>query len=87
MICAKYALDISWQHPVLLVRSVYRFHVYFHVQIIQHHLGISLPHEDVFNKVKHSYIKSAYYSICDDYDVNTDEIWMNGVLFLYSRIW
>ena len=30
----------------LLVRSVYRFHVYFHVRIILHHLGISLQHQD-----------------------------------------
>ena len=63
MFCARSALDISWQHlnhPNLLVRSVYRFHVYFHVQIILHHLGISLSHEDDLSKVKNSYIKSAY---------------------------
>ena len=70
MFCATSALGISGQHlnhPNLLLRSVYIFHVYFHVQIILHHLGISLPHEDGFSKVKNSYIKSAYYSICDDY--------------------
>ena len=48
-------------------------HVYFHVQIMLHYLGISLLHEDGFNKVKNSYIKSAYYSICDDYSVNADK--------------
>ena len=31
----------------------------------------------LLNIFKNSYIKSAYYSICDDYDVNADEIWMN----------
>ena len=31
-----------------------------------HHLGISLPHESNFSNVEDSYIKSAYYSICDD---------------------
>ena len=45
-------------------------HVYFHVRTMLHYLGISLLHEDGFNKVKNSYIKSAYYSICDDYSVN-----------------
>ena len=45
---------------------------------MQHHLGISLPHEDSSGKVKMSYTKSVYYSICDDYGVNAHEIWMNG---------
>ena len=39
-------------HPSLRVRSVYQFHVYFHRQKILHHIGISLPHEDGFNKLK-----------------------------------
>ena len=41
-----------------------------------HDLGISLPYEDGFSKVKNSDIKNAYYSICDDYGVNADETWM-----------
>ena len=67
------ALGISWQHlnhPNLLLRSVYRFHMYFHVRLILHDLSISLPQEDRFSKVKNAYIKSAHYSICDDYGVN-----------------
>ena len=69
-------LGISWQHlnhPNLLARSVSRFHLYFHIRIILHELGISLPHEDSFSKVKNSYIKSAYYSICDNYGVDPSE--------------
>ena len=62
----------------MLLRSVFRFHAYFHVQITLHHLGISLPHEDVFSKVKNSYDKSTYYSICDDYSINAGEIWLHG---------
>ena len=53
-------------------------HVYFNVLLILHELGVSLPHEDGFNKVKNSYIKSTYYSICDDYGVDGNEIWMYG---------
>ena len=52
--------------------------MYFHVRLIPHDLGISLPHEDGFSKVKNSYIKSVYYSICDDYGVDADETWMHG---------
>ena len=74
-------LGIFWHrlnYPNLLARSFYRFHVYFHVRIILHDLGISFPHEDGFSKVKNAYIKSASYSICDDYGVNPDETCMHG---------
>ena len=84
MFCVTSALGISWQHlnhPNLFVRSVYRFHVYFHVRLILHELGISLPHEDGFSKVKNAYIKSAYYSMCDDYGVDADETWIYGDWF------
>ena len=73
MFCVTSALGVSWQHfnhPNLLVRSVYRFHVYFYIRLILHELGISLPDEDVFSMVKNSYIKSVSYSICDDYGVD-----------------
>ena len=81
MFCVTSALGISWQHLNhlnLLVRAVYMFHVYFHVRLILHDLGISLPHEDCFSKVKNADIKSAYFSICDYYDVDVDETWMHG---------
>ena len=82
--CATSALGISWQHfnhPNLLVRAVYRFHVHFHIQIILHELSISLLHEDGFSKVKNAYIKGAYYSVCDDYGVDANETWMHGDWF------
>ena len=85
LFCATSALGISWQHlnyPNLLVRSVYRFHVYFHVRLILHDLSILLPHEDGFSKVKNAYIKRAYYSICDDYSVNGDEHGCMGIGFV-----
>ena len=85
LFCAKNALGISCQqlnHPNLLVRAVYRFHVYFYVRLKLNDLGISLPHEDGFSKVKIAYIKSAYYSICDAYGVDAaEETWMYENLF------
>ena len=45
------------------------------------YLGIPLPHEDGFSKVKNAYIKSAYYNICDAYGVNANETWMHGDWF------
>ena len=85
LFCVTNAPGISWQHlkyPNLLVRTVYRFHVYFHVRLILNEIGISLPHEDGFSKVKNAYIESAYYSICDDYGIDADsETWMHGDWF------
>ena len=84
MFCVTSALVISWQHPShpnLLVPSVDRFHVYFHIRLKLHELGISLPHEDGFSKVKNSYIQSAYYSLCDDSGVDPSETWMYGDWF------
>ena len=46
-----------------------------------HELGILLPHEDGFSKVKNAYINSAYYSICDDYGIDANETWMHGDWF------
>ena len=61
-------------HPNLLVRSIYQFHMYFHVRIITHYLGILLlSHEDGVSKNKRSYTESACYTICDDYAVNSKE--------------
>ena len=43
MSCATSALGISWQHlnyPNLLACGVYKFHVYFHIWLILHNLGI-----------------------------------------------
>ena len=84
LFCATSAFGISWQHlnhSNLLVPDVYRFHVYFNVRLIFHDLSLSLPHEDNFNKVKNAYIKSAYYSTCNDHGVDADETWMHGDWF------
>ena len=84
LFCTTSALGISWQHlnhPNLLVRIGYRFHVYFHVRLILLDLGIPLPHEDGFSKVKNAYVNSAYYSTSDDYGVDADETRMYGDWF------
>ena len=84
MFCLTSALGISWQHlnhTNLLALSVYKFHEYFHVRLILHELGISLPHDDGFSKVKNVYIKNAYYSISDDHGVDANETWMHGDWF------
>ena len=84
IVSAISALAISWQHlnhPNLLVHAVYRFHVYFHARLILHELGISLPHEHGFSKVKNAYIEGAYYIICYNYGVDANETWMHDNWF------
>ena len=84
MFCVTSTLGISWQHlnhSNLLVCAAFRFHVYFHIRLILHHLGISLTHQDGFNKVKNAYNESVYCSICDDYGVDPNETWMHGDWF------
>ena len=83
-VCVTSALGISWQHlnhSNLLVRSVYRFHVYLHIRSIFYELSISLTHKDGYSKAKNAYIRSAYYSTCDDSGVDADETWMHGDWF------
>ena len=46
----EWPLSLVLNHPNLLVRTVYRFHAYFHLRLILHKLHISLPHEDGFSK-------------------------------------
>ena len=89
LFCATSAPGMSWQHlnhPNLLVRSIYRFHVYFHVRLILLDLDIPLPHEDGFRNVKNASINSACYSICDDYGVDATEIGMHGDWF-YATVY
>ena len=86
MFAGTSALGISWQylnHPNVLVCSVYSVHVQcsVHVRLILHELGIFLPYEDGFSKVKNAYIKGAYYSICDDHGVDANETWIYGDWF------
>ena len=88
MFCATSALGISWKHlnhTGLLLRSVYRFHVYFDLRIILHYLGISSLHEIGFSRFINSYIKIAYYNICDNYDVNVGKTWMNEDWFYTTK--
>ena len=61
--------------------KIVTFKAPFHIRLILHELGISLPHEDGFSKVKNSYIQSAYYSLCEDYCVVSTETWMHGDWF------
>ena len=52
-----------------MIRSVYRFHVYYHVRRILKKLQVPLPHETGFNAADNHYTESEFLKICEDYEV------------------
>ena len=71
--CASSACVVSsahlnyTRHP--MVRSVYRFHVYYHVRRVLKKLQTPLPHETSFNAADNPYTESEFFKICEDYRV------------------
>ena len=69
--CASSACQVSsahlnnTKHPI--IRSVYRFHVYYHVRRILKRLQTPLPHETSFNVADNPYTESEFLKICEDY--------------------
>ena len=74
--CASSACGVSsahlnyTKHP--MTRSVYRFHVCYHVRRILKKLQVPLPHETGFNAADNPYTESEYLKICEDYGVPND---------------
>ena len=52
-----------------MIRSVYRFHMYYHVRRILKKLQVPLPHETSFNAADNPYTESEFLRICEDYRV------------------
>ena len=55
-----------------MIRSVYRFHVYYHVRRILKKLQTPLPHETSFNTADNPYTESEFLKLCEDYRVPND---------------
>ena len=53
-------------------RSVYRFHVYYHVRKVLKRLQVPLPDETGFNAADNPYTESEFLKICEDYGVPDD---------------
>ena len=58
------------KHP--MIRSVYRFHFYYHVRRILKKLQTPLPHETGFNVADNPYTESEFLKICEDCRVPND---------------
>ena len=74
--CASSACGVSsahlnyTKHP--MIRSVYHFHVYYHVRRVLKKLQVPLPDEIGFNTADNSYTESEFLRICEDYRVPND---------------
>ena len=70
----------------MLIRSVYRFHVYYHMRVILYRLKIALPREERYKKTNNPYSKEDYFQVCEEYGVDPLEVWLFGDWF-YTEEW
>ena len=91
--CASSACGVSVEHlnsKEPMIRSIYRFHVYYHVRRILKILEIPLPYENSFNQYNNLYNNEKLIGICSEYGVGKDLTkWRNQKYFStwQSRAW
>ena len=91
--CASSACGVSVEHlnaKEPMIRSIYRFHVYYHIRRILKILEIPLPYENSFNQYNNPYNHEKYIHICSEYGVSNDLTkWRNQKYFSMwqSRGW
>ena len=75
------ALGISYLHTTKgdnLIKSIYRFHIYYQMRRILHKLDCTIPTDPEFSKYNNRYTKNSYYKICYDYGININDIFIRG---------
>ena len=91
--CACSACGVSVEHlnaKEPMIRSIYRFHVYYHIRRILNILEIPLPYENSFNQYNNSYNHEKFIGICSEYGVSNNLTkWRNRKYFStwQSRAW
>ena len=91
--CASSACGVSVEHlnaKDQMIRSIYRFHVYYHIRRILKILEIPLPYENSFNQYSNPYNHEKFIGICSEYGVSNDlKKWRNQKYFStwQSRAW
>ena len=91
--CASSACGVSVEHlnaKEPTIRSIYRFHVYYHIRRILKILEIPLPYENSFNQYNNPYNHEKFIGICSEYGVSNDLTkWRNQKYFStwQSRAW
>ena len=91
--CASSACRVSVEHlntEEPMIRSIYHFHVYYHIRRILKILEIPLPYENSFNQYNNPYNHEKFVGICSEYGVSIDLTkWRNQKYFStwQSRAW
>ena len=91
--CASSACGVSVEHlnaKEPMIRSIYRFHVYYHIRRILKILEIPLPYENSFNQYNNRYNHEKFTGICSECGVSNDLTkWRNQKYFStwQSRAW
>ena len=91
--CASSACGVSVEHLNArepMIRSIYRFHVYYHIRRILKILEIPLQYENSFNQYNNPYNHEKFIGICSEYGVSDDLTkWRNQNYFStwQSRAW
>ena len=91
--CASSACGVPVEHlnaKEPMIRSIYRFHVYYHIRRILKILEIPLPYENSFNQYNNPYNHEKFIGICSEYGVSNDLTkWRNQKYFStwQSRAW
>ena len=91
--CASSACGVSVEHlnaKEPMIRSIYRFHVYYHIRRILKILEIPLPYKNSFNQYSNLYNHEKFIGICSEYGVSNDLTkWRNQKYFStwQSRAW
>ena len=91
--CASSACGVSVEHlnaKEPMIRSTYRFHVYYHIRRILKILEIPLPYENSFNQYNNPYNHVKFIRICSEYGLSNDLTkWRNQKYFStwQSRAW
>ena len=73
--CASSACGVSIKHMNAkkpMTRSIYHFHVCYHIRRILKILEIPLPYENTFNKFNNSYNHEMLIKICGEYGVSNN---------------
>ena len=83
--CASSACGVSVEHlnaKQPMIRSIYRFYVYYHIRRILKILEIPLPYENSFNQYNNPYNREKFIGICSEYGVSNDLTkWRNQKYF------
>ena len=91
--CTSSACSVSVEHlnaKEPMIRSIYRFHIYYHIRRILKILEIPLPYENSFNQYNNPYNHEKFIGICSEYAVSNDLTkWRNQKYFStwQSRAW